>query len=639
LHCAGAGLSLLLFLVSLLVAVLSFLLRLMRGQLKPDEGKDKQMDIIRSKTKQLSKDKKEEDESGKPSQTSRPASGDEIVEDAPMSIMSPPVSPIMMIQTPEQVARVARDREEVAAQQDAAMLAVQGKAAGKSEPSPLAKLDIGLFFKRIVGFLARNFFNMKFAALTIAFIINFLLLFYKATVVENGNDDGAEAAEMELDVDDAVPNDEDENSGDTEDTEGDDEDEPPDEWIHVDHQFYYIEYIIIVLALIHAFVSFCMVIAYYNLKVPLGIFKREKEVARRMEFDGLYICEQPEDDDIKAHWDKLVISAKSFPSLYWDKFIKKRVRQKYSDQFEFDQINMILGMEKSAISPQPDPDEAGGGAMQAVLSLDWRYQVWKAGVTVTDNAFLYQLMYFIFSILGNYNYFFFAAHLIDVAVGVPALRIILQAITHNGKQLVLTVMLLIIIVYIYTVIAFNFFRKFYVSEEEEGEPDAKCHDMLTCFVFHLYKGVRAGGGIGDEIEPPDGDEYEYVRILFDISFFFFIIVILLAIIQGFIIDAFGALRDQMQGVEDELENNCFICGIGKDYFDKVPHGFDIHVQKEHNLANYLFFVQYLIEKDENDYTGQETLVWDMYQNRCWDFFPQGDCFRKQYEAELGGGGD
>ena len=34
---------------------------------------------------------------------------------------------------------------------------------------------------------------------------------------------------------------------------------------------------------------------------------------------------QPEDDDIKAHWDKLVVSAKSFPCLYWDKFIKKRV--------------------------------------------------------------------------------------------------------------------------------------------------------------------------------------------------------------------------------------------------------------------------------------------------------------------------
>ena len=39
-------------------------------------------------------------------------------------------------------------------------------------------------------------------------------------------------------------------------------------------------------------------------------------------------CIQPEDDDIKAHWDKLVVSAKSFPCLYWDKFIKKRVRSK-----------------------------------------------------------------------------------------------------------------------------------------------------------------------------------------------------------------------------------------------------------------------------------------------------------------------
>lgn len=107
-------------------------------------------------------------------------------------------------------------------------------------------------------------------------------------------------------------------------------------------------------------------------------------------------------------------------------------------------------------------------------------------------------------------------------------------------------MLLTIIVYIYTVIAFNFFRKFYVQggddDEDEGEPDRKCHNMLTCFVFNVYQGVRAGGGIGDVIEPADGDEYEIYRIIFDITFFFFIIVILLAIIQGLIIDAFGELR-------------------------------------------------------------------------------------------------
>ena len=51
-------------------------------------------------------------------------------------------------------------------------------------------------------------------------------------------------------------------------------------------------------------------------------------------------------------------------------------------------------------------------------------------------------------------------------------------------------------------------------------------------MFNLYQGVRAGGGLGDVIEPADGDDSEAWRILFDISFFFFIIVILLAIIQG-----------------------------------------------------------------------------------------------------------
>lgn len=93
-------------------------------------------------------------------------------------------------------------------------------------------------------------------------------------------------------------------------------------------------------------------------------------------------------------------------------------------------------------------------------------------------AFLYSLWYFTFSILGNYNNFFFAAHLLDVAVGFKTLRTILQSVTHNGKQLVLTVMLLTIVVYIYTVIAFNFFRKFYIQEEDD-EVDKKCHDMLT----------------------------------------------------------------------------------------------------------------------------------------------------------------
>lgn len=59
--------------------------------------------------------------------------------------------------------------------------------------------------------------------------------------------------------------------------------------------------------------------------------KREKEIAGQLEFNGIFIAEQPEDDHLKSHWDKLVISTKSFPVNYWDKFVKKKVRRKYSE--------------------------------------------------------------------------------------------------------------------------------------------------------------------------------------------------------------------------------------------------------------------------------------------------------------------
>ena len=143
-------------------------------------------------------------------------------------------------------------------------------------------------------------------------------------------------------------------------------------------------------------------------------------------------------------------------------------------------------------------------------------------------------------------------------------------------QLVLTALLTSIVIYLYTVVAFNFFRDSYIEEAENAVSDViaptigflvndtasatqgvlgggsddhatgvvssesgsgsmeqqKCANMWQCFIFHLHHGLRAGGGIGDEIEDPDGQELMYMRIIFDMTFFFFVIVILLAIIQG-----------------------------------------------------------------------------------------------------------
>ncbi|KAM9587622.1 ryanodine receptor 1 isoform 3-T3 [Morphnus guianensis] len=480
---------------------------------------------------------------------------------------------------------------------------------------------------KFLNYLSRNFYNLRFLALFLAFAINFILLFYKVSEHPPGTEEEPEGSGLAAAVAEEDGGDEAGGAG-----------EESVVYYFLEESTGYMQPALQGLALAHTLVAFLCIIGYNCLKIPLVIFKREKEVARRLEFSGLYITEQPPDDDVKGQWDRLVLNAQSFPSNYWDKFVKRKVLEKYGDIYGRERIAELLGMELASLDigaqgeRKAPPDSS---FLTWITSIDIRYQIWKFGVIFTDNSFLYLTWYMAMSLLGHYNNFFFASHLLDIAMGVKTLRTILSSVTHNGKQLAMTVGLLAVVVYLYTVVAFNFFRKFYNKSEDEDEPDMKCDDMMTCYLFHMYVGVRAGGGIGDEIEDPAGDDYELYRVVFDITFFFFVIVILLAIIQGLIIDAFGELRDQQEQVKEDMETKCFICGIGSDYFDTTPHGFETHTLEEHNLANYMFFLMYLINKDETEHTGQESYVWKMYQERCWDFFPAGDCFRKQYEDQLG----
>ncbi|CAI4225083.1 unnamed protein product [Auanema sp. JU1783] len=480
---------------------------------------------------------------------------------------------------------------------------------GLYEPK-IAEQNVGKSKGSILNMLARNFKTIEKTTLHLAFFINVILLFHRVDIMQSENPDH-------------------------EPIEGEDDDESTENIFITGMLVPYVEYevtgwllaqVLYWISMLHLVTSFALLVSFYQLKIPLITFKREKEVARKLMFDGCWITEEDSEErgvieTFMWYLDRIVISAKSFPMMYWDKFVRRKTRQKFKDQVDEETLLSLLGEEKSS----------------GDNSFDYRYTCWLwIGVILTNGQFLYRVGYLLCSACGVFiSPFFYAFHLIDVVLSFPMLKAILQSVTHNLQQLILTIMMILVVVYLYTVIAFNFFRKFYVQEGEEGEePDRKCHNMLTCFIYHFYAGVRAGGGIGDELESPYGDELEYPRMFYDISFFFFVIVILVAIMQGLIIDAFGELRDQQESATEKLESSCFICDIGKETFDRMPRGFEIHTTKEHNFANYLFFLQHLVNKDETEYTGQETYVREKYDNRDWDFFPVGECFVKQYEDQL-----
>ena len=51
-----------------------------------------------------------------------------------------------------------------------------------------------------------------------------------------------------------------------------------------------------------------------------------------------------------------------------------------------------------------------------------------------------------------------------------------------------------------------------------------------------------------------------------------------------------------------------MCSIKSHEFDRHGRGFEHHINHEHNMWNYVYFLLYLDQKDPNDYTSHEFYV-------------------------------
>ncbi|XP_041919811.1 ryanodine receptor 1b isoform X8 [Alosa sapidissima] len=235
---------------------------------------------------------------------------------------------------------------------------------------------------KFMNYLSRNFYNLRMLALFIAFAINFILLFYKVAEGTPGEEEFEGSAVFEGSGLFEGSGGEDEGSG-MEDG-GDEEEEEGYVYFILEESTGYMTPVLSFLSIVHTIISFLCIIGYNCLKVPLVIFKREKELARSVEFDGLYVTEQPEDDDIKGQWDRLVLNTPSFPNNYWDKFVKRKALEKYGDIYGRERIAELLGMDLASLDvsaqQQEKKAEPDTSLIARITSFDIKYQLWKMGV-------------------------------------------------------------------------------------------------------------------------------------------------------------------------------------------------------------------------------------------------------------------
>ncbi|KAJ8361136.1 hypothetical protein SKAU_G00176610 [Synaphobranchus kaupii] len=291
---------------------------------------------------------------------------------------------------------------------------------------------------------------------------------------------------------------------------------------------------------------------------------------------------------------------------------------------------------------------------------------------IMDVEFLYHLLYLIICSLGVFvHVFFYSLLLFDLVYREETLLNVIKSVTRNGRSIVLTAVLALILVYLFSIVGYIIFKDDFIlavdripnktleggasmvgdflsagvcrkdsgencSTEFVGEamftqPSAvviedkerTCDSLLMCIVTVLSHGLRSGGGVGDVLRKPSKEEPLFAaRVIYDLLFFFMVIIIVLNLIFGVIIDTFADLRSEKQKKEEVLKTTCFICGLERDKFDNKTVTFEEHIKVEHNMWHYLFFIVLVKVKDSTEYTGPESYVAQMIREHNLDWFPR-----------------
>ncbi|XP_003220443.1 inositol 1,4,5-trisphosphate receptor type 3 isoform X1 [Anolis carolinensis] len=285
---------------------------------------------------------------------------------------------------------------------------------------------------------------------------------------------------------------------------------------------------------------------------------------------------------------------------------------------------------------------------------------------IMDVEFLYHVAYILTSVLGLFVHeLFYSILLFDLIYREETLFNVIKSVTRNGRSILLTALLALILVYLFSIVGFLFLKDDFImevdplpsikskatglkanmstsiescsadkinctsqvpevkEEDDEDNTERACDTLLMCIVTVLNHGLRNGGGVGDILRKPSKDESLFpARVIYDLLFFFIVIIIVLNLIFGVIIDTFADLRSEKQKKEEILKTTCFICGLERDKFDNKTVSFEEHIKFEHNMWNYLYFIVLVRVKNKTDYTGPESYVAQMIKNKNLDWFPR-----------------
>ena len=239
---------------------------------------------------------------------------------------------------------------------------------------------------------------------------------------------------------------------------------------------------------------------------------------------------------------------------------------------------------------------------------------------------IYAIFIFGLSILALFIPFIYPFLLLDIVQRSKTLKNIISSVTKNYSSLTQTLILTLIVMFIYATISFTFYPDHY-QHGPDSDFQNYCYSLNTCFLTVINNGLRAGGGLGEAIGQPTIDDSRYVlRYIMDLTFMIIILIILLNIVFGIIIDTFGDMRNARDEWLSYLKNTCLLCNLTKSDIDSYGEGYYKHINISHSLDDYVHFIIYIKNKNINNCDGIEQSVKEKYNEGDYSFMPNQESY-------------
>jgi hypothetical protein len=261
--------------------------------------------------------------------------------------------------------------------------------------------------------------------------------------------------------------------------------------------------------------------------------------------------------------------------------------------------------------------------------------------TLVTKPFFRNQLFLVFCSINGFRFSsYFTLMLLDVVNISPTIQSLVKSVTKPAPQLGIVAYLFVIMVIIFASFGLDYFEDFFIYDSDydddaddlTGPNPYGCHSVVACFWLIMYKGVPAGS-MDEVLDVIDNRDPQYLgRVFFDLAFFIIVGIFLFNIITGLMVDTFSALREEAQARSDQLDNECYVCGFTRTVYDDLglpSPSFDHHKDRSHYIWNYLYFIQYLQQKDQTEFSGVESYVFSMLQSKSQDWLPARTSFAAQ----------